>query len=103
LNQYFTGDPSFLKTLQVNAISKSSIDPVESESTHDNRMMKRKREETEIRKMAVEIQAIKVKTQLASMDEYQALCVDTMIDERAKKVFKEVILENLTACIGVCL
>ena len=53
-----------------------------------NNPLKRKREELELRKMESEITAAVIKN-------YQELCKDTTMDERAKDMFKDAILSNL--------
>ena len=48
-----------------------------------------KREELELRKMEIEIMVAVIKN-------YQELCADTTMDERAKDMFKDAILSDLT-------
>ena len=57
--------------------------------------LKRKREDLELLKLETEIRCMERASQLNVMDKYRALCVDTVIDEPAKIMFKDYILSHV--------
>lgn len=59
----------------------------------DDCSMKRKRDELELRKLEVEKHFVGIDR---CMEKYEAVCVNTTLDERAKHIFKEAILRIAT-------
>ena len=99
LRRYYAGDVSLIDDLEANALSESPVAQMARASLaaeggageiEDSR--KRKREELELRKMEAEIQCMERNCQVAILDRYTALCTNTEIDERAKLIFKDAIL-----------
>jgi hypothetical protein len=107
LRRYYAGDGSLVEELAENARSDAPIAQLaraslaaEPAAVLDD-VRKRKREELEMLKLEAEIQSLQHQSQVvfwegqrAMVDKYHALCVDTVMDERAKVMFKDVILNS---------
>ena len=113
LRRYFAGDPSLLDEVNANAVSKSPVAQMARASIaaeggnqiDDSR--KRKREELELMKLETEIKCMERKSQvdlwngqIAVVAQYKSLCTDTDMDERAKIMFKDAILNAVIVGTG---
>ena len=102
LTRYFAGDPSLLKEIEANARSESPVnlcarEALEGQHIEDTR--KRKREELENLKTEAELSCSIIEKYASVMDKfasiidtYTALCLNPDIDDRAKTMFKEMLL-----------
>jgi hypothetical protein len=99
LRRYFAGDPTLFDEIESNAKSDSAVAQMARASLAsegavlEDSPLKRKREELEIRKLEVETQYVSIDV---GMEKYEAVCVNTKLDERAKHIFKEAILSLTT-------
>jgi hypothetical protein len=114
LRRYFAGDASLLDEIERNQVSDSPITQMaraslaaEGGSGAIEDSHKRKREELEMQKLEVEIKCMESncqvslwKGQMDIVDKYTALCTNTDLDERAKVVFKEALLNSLMVKAG---
>jgi hypothetical protein len=113
LRRYFAGDPSLLDEVNANAVSESPVAQMARASIaaeggnqiDDSR--KRKREELELMKLETEIKCMERKSQvdlwngqIAVVAQYKSLCTDTDMDERAKIMFKDAILNAVIVGTG---
>jgi hypothetical protein len=114
LRRYFAGDASLLDEIERNQVSDSPIAQLaraslaaEDGARGIEDSHKRKREELEMQKLEVEIKCMESncqvslwKGQMDIVDKYTALCTNTDLDERAKVVFKEALLNSLMVKAG---
>ena len=102
LRRYYAGDASLVEELAENSRSDAPIAQMARASLAAEGgvggeledVRKRKREELEVLKLETEIRCMERTSQLQVMDKYRALCVDEDIDERAKIMFKDAILNS---------
>ena len=102
LRRYYAGDASLVEELAENSRSDAPIAQMARASLAAEggvggeleEVRKRKREELEVLKLETEIRCMERTSQLQVMDKYRALCVDEDIDERAKIMFKDAILNS---------
>ena len=105
LTRYFAGDASLLKEIEANAASESPIQQMAREALKDPETIedakKRKYDEieTEIHSLNRESQVTIIDKynamcdrQMAIIDRYSSLCPANEIDDRAKQVFKQMLL-----------
>jgi hypothetical protein len=96
------GDRSLIQVIEANSESngpvqmayRSSIAQEPPASTLEDLCLKRKREELEIRKLELELQREEQKVQFGLMEKYDALCTNKNMDERAKILFKDKLLNS---------
>ena len=103
LTRYFAGDPPLLMEIEANATSESPINRCAREAgaqIEDTR--KRKREELENLKADAELCCSIIEKYASVMDKfasitdtYTALCLNPHIDDRAKSIFKEMLLRTV--------
>lgn len=107
LRRYFAGDATLLDEIQRNQVSDSPIAQMARASLaaeggacviEDSH--KRKREELELAKLEAEIQVMTNTSSMQIMDKYHSYCLDTVLDERAKVMFKEALLNSLAVTHG---
>ena len=106
LQKYYAGDGSLLEEVQANAQSTGPIqqmaraslvaDAVPEVSEEFYLPYKRKLAELEVAKRETEVQATKIANRSAELDHltkikdsYRELCVDTVMDERARLILKD--------------
>ena len=105
LTRYFAGDPSLIKEIESNALSKSPINrlardiPPGPESIEDARKRKHDETETEIRNHDSQSTVIDkynamCVNQMAMIDKYSFVCQSNIIDDHAKQVFKDMLLRT---------
>ena len=102
LRRYYAGDASLVEELAENSRSDAPVAQLARASLvaeggaggELEDVRKRKREELEVLKLETEIRCMERTSQLQVMDKYRALCVDEDIDERAKIMFKDAILNS---------
>ena len=103
LTRYMAGDASLHEEIQSNAESNSPIAQMARASleTSDPSSLerKRKREELEILELEQNIRAKMHDNMTKIMGSYQSACTDTIMDERARLMFKDYFL-NLTVQAG---
>ena len=102
LRRYFAGDASLLDEIERNQVSESPIAQMaraslagEGGSGAIEDSHKRKREELELAKIEAEIEVMTNTSRMQVMDKYHSYCLDTVLDERAKVMFKEALLNSL--------
>jgi hypothetical protein len=102
LRRYFAGDASLLDEIERNQASDSPIAQMaraslaaEGGSGTIEDSHKRKREELELAKIEAEIEVMTNTSRMQVMDKYHSYCLDTVLDERAKVMFKEALLNSL--------
>ena len=99
LTRYFAGDPSLLQEVEANAVSDSPVAQMARASlaseTGVQDSLKRKREELELMKLETDIRCQERESQIALAQHYKALCTDVDMDERAKLIFKDSILNSI--------
>ena len=124
LRRYFAGDATLINEIEANAASDSPVAQMARASlaaeggagqvADDPESRKRKRADLQLLKLETEIagmnrrsqaelmhaQVAVVDKQLAVVDRYHSLCVDTNMDERAKLVFKDALLNMNSVLIG---
>lgn len=101
LRRYFAGDVTLLDEIERNQVSDSPIAQMARASLaaepdagvgaiDDSRKRK-----LEMLKLEAEIQCMTRRSHMDVVDKYTALCTNTDIDERAKTVFKNVLLNSM--------
>jgi hypothetical protein len=102
LRRYFAGDASLLDEIERNQASDSPIAQMaraslaaEGGARGIEDSHKRKREELELAKIEAEIEVMTNTSRMHLMDKYHSYCLDTVLDERAKVMFKEALLNSL--------
>ena len=104
LRRYFAGDATLLDEIERNQVSDSPIAQMaraslaaEGSACAIEDSHKRKREELELAKLEAEIEVMTNTSRIQIMDKYHSYCLDTVLDEHAKVMFKEALLNSLTA------
>ena len=99
LTRYFAGDPSLLREVEANAVSESPVAQMARASlaseTGVQDSLKRKREELELLKLETDIRCQERESQIALAQHYETLCTSSQMDERAKLIFKDSILNSI--------
>ena len=99
IRRYLAGDSSLIPEIEANAQSDAPIAQMARAADAgqvDQMALSRKRkfEELEIARLELEIQAKKQEYVIKSVDQYRELCQDTIMDERARLIFKDYFLNK---------
>ena len=111
LLRYYAGDPSLIQEITDNACSSSPLNQLaqaslaaETEAGQLEDTRKRKREDLELVKLETEIRALDRtsqatlhNSQIALVDKYNQLCTNMVMDERARIIFKDSLLNLINA------
>lgn len=97
LSRYYAGDDSLTEEIQANAQSAAPIAQMARESLAEDVTVpdalslqhKRKREELELSKLQIEIDCMRGEHLIKLANSYRELCQDTVMDERARLIFKD--------------
>lgn len=99
IRRYLAGDSSLVPEIEANAQSDSPIAQMAraADAVNVDQMAlsrKRKLEELEIARLELEIQTKKQDCVITSVVQYRELCQDTIMDERARLIFKDYFLNQ---------
>jgi hypothetical protein len=96
------GDRSLIEVIESNSTSqnpiqrayRASLEEEPASTTLEDICLKRKREELELRKLELELQKEEQSMQFGLIEKYDLLCTNKNMDERAKILFKDKLLNS---------
>lgn len=101
LVRFLAGDHTLIDEIRSNAASDSPVAQIARASLSQVNLLddshKRKREELEIMKLETEIHCMERNSRMAVIDKYGDLCANSAIDERAKIMLKDWLLNSTSS------